>query len=117
MNPVSVTELTHDETLALINLLKRVIEADHRLALGESVLLQQLADRMGRHSFNQLADEARSRFPTLDALKAHLATIARPAARALIYETAKDMANADSDRAPAEEALLGWLAQLWDIAA
>jgi uncharacterized tellurite resistance protein B-like protein len=117
MNPLTVSELTHDETLALISLLKRVIEADRRLAVGESVMLQELADRIGRHSFNQLADESHSKFPTLDALKAHLATIDRPAARALIYQTAKDMANADNDRAPGEDALLGWLAQLWVIEA
>jgi len=117
MAPLSLPELAHGEGLALVGLLKRVIEADKRLALRESAMLQQLADAMGRHSFNQMVDEARARFPSLDALKAHVATIERPEARALIYRTAREMADVDGDRAFEEDALLGWLARLWAIEA
>jgi acetyl-CoA carboxylase alpha subunit len=106
MEPLSLAELAHEEGLALVGLLKRVIEAD-----------KQLADAMGRHSFNQMVDEARARFPSLDALKAHVATIERPEARALIYRTAREMADVDGDRAFEEDALLGWLARLWAIEA
>jgi uncharacterized tellurite resistance protein B-like protein len=115
MSAHSLVDLTREESLALIGLLKIMIEADKRFGLRESATLQLLAERMGRKLFNQLVDEARPRFPDRDTLKVQAAAIERPAARALIFATLKEMAYADDQLNPAESDLLVWLAQVWRL--
>jgi uncharacterized tellurite resistance protein B-like protein len=115
-DPISFAQLTTDERLALVGLLKIVIEADKRFGLKEAAALQQVAEQVGRREFNQLTDQARARFLDRDALKRHVATIERPEARALIFRTATQMASADSVLAPEEQELLSWLAAEWGLA-
>ena len=115
MSPLALSDLTHDETLALIGLLKILIEADKRFGLKESAMLQLVAERVGRKLFNQLTDEARSRFPDREALKAHAAGLARPEARTLIHATLREMALADEEVRAGEDDLLRWLAQTWHL--
>jgi tellurite resistance protein len=115
MGTTSLAELLPEEGLALVGLVKMVIQADKRFTLKESAALQQLAEQMGRRTFNQLVDEARRRFPTLDALRAHVATVERPEARELIYRTATAMADADAVRTSEETAVLQWVAKLWGL--
>lgn len=112
---LSLQELTHDESLALIGLLKIMIEADKRFGLKESATLQLIAERVGRKLFNQLTDEARARFPDREALKRHAEGLARPEARALIHATLREMAHADDELRSEEENILRWLEEAWKL--
>ncbi len=111
----TLSDLSHDETLALISLLKLMIEADKRFGLNESAVLQLVAERVGRKLFNQLTDEARRRFPDRAAIQAHAAVVARPEARTLIYSTLREMALADEEVKAGEDALLRWLLEVWQL--
>jgi len=115
MGTTSLTRLLPEEGLALVGLIKMVIQADKRFALAESAALQQLAEQMDRKTFNQLVDRARKELPTLDALRTHLTTVERPEARALIYRTVTEMADADAERTSEERAVLQWVAKLWGL--
>lgn len=113
--PLALADLTHDESLALIGLLKIMIEADKRFGLKESAALQLIADRVGRKLFNQLTDDARARFPDRESLKRHAEAIARPEARALIHTTLMEMAHADDELRSEEASILRWLEGAWKL--
>jgi uncharacterized tellurite resistance protein B-like protein len=109
-------DLTDEERLALVGLLKVVIQADKLYGRLESVELKRLASQIGSDRFHEAVEQARVRFPSVDAIKEHAATIERPAARALIFEAVQGMALADQQLKPEELEVMRWLAELWRLA-
>jgi hypothetical protein len=109
-----INELTPVEELALIGLLKAVIQADLQLTSEENRHLDQLAEKMGRERFDLRVSEARQRFITLSDIKHHAEQIERQDARQFIFNLVSEMAKQD-DLLTEEEDLLSWLAELWGL--
>jgi uncharacterized tellurite resistance protein B-like protein len=108
-------QLTREEQLALVALLKLVVRADHGTSVGESVQLHRSATELGGlETWTELAAEAESRFSDEAALQRHTATVTRRKARRFIFsrlvETARSCTIVEE-----EARILRWIADLWGI--
>jgi len=111
---MNIRELSSEENLALIGLLKVIIQADNLYSLKESAQLKRVASLIGADLFKQTVDVAREKFKTLDDVKAFVPSVTRQEARMLIFSLLQEMAHADGVVAD-EEQSLEWLAKLWNI--
>ena len=111
---MEIGELTPQENLCLIGLVKAVIQADKVYSEGEAEELKELARKMGVDLFNETVKEARTAFKKLSDIKTYAGTITRQPARELIYALLIEMAMPDAI-SPAEEEFLAWIAELWEI--
>ena len=111
---LEMSELSHDEELALIGLLKAVIQVDKQLGFEESEELKRVAAMMGVERFRGRVEEARGLFDTLDSIKDHAKKVTRQPARQLIFNLLLEMAKRD-DLLTGEEDLLEWIASLWEV--
>ena len=73
-----------------------------------------IAAELGEATYRKLFAKAAESFPDQAALEGFLASIERPEARALIYESILALAAADSISAE-EEPLMAWLHETWKI--
>jgi hypothetical protein len=111
---MELSDLTHDERLALVTLVETVIASDAEVSEDEASHIARLAAVFGDENYRALAEEADERFEDEAALKRFLTALLRPEARELIYGTVLDAALPDViDRH--ESSLLGWLASEWGI--
>lgn len=106
--------LNHDERLALVALLEWIIKSDVRSTGDEYEATGRVVDAFGAETYQALADEVGTRFANDADLRAFLDTIARQESRELIYETALEVAMADSVDVRESE-MLDWLRELWGI--
>lgn len=111
---LEMSELSHDEELALIGLLKAVIQVDKQLGFEESEELKRVAAMMGAARFHDRVMEAKELFFTLESIKDHAQKVTRQPARQLIFNLLLEMAKRD-DLLTGEEDLLEWLAGLWEV--
>lgn len=111
---MDIRELTDDENLALVGLLKLIIQADNLYSLKESAQLKRVAGMMGADVFHRTVEAAREKFKTLQDAKAFAPSVTRQEARMLIFSVLQDMAHVDGVVAD-EEHSLEWLAKLWNI--
>jgi uncharacterized tellurite resistance protein B-like protein len=111
---LEMNELTHEEELALIGLLKAVIQADKELSRLENVELKRVAAVMGPERFEERVAEARELFVTLSDIKGYAERVERQPARQLIFNLLEKMAKEDG-LIPEEEEVLAWLADLWGV--
>ncbi len=111
---MELSELTHDERVALVALIENVIASDAQVSDDEEAEIAEIANAFGDDAYRALATEADERFTDEAALQRFLSTLPRPEARELIYGTVLDAALANGvDRH--ESSLLGWLATTWGI--
>ena len=111
---MELSDLTHDERLALVALVENVIASDAEVSDDEAGHIERIAAVFGDENYRALADEVDVRFEDEAALKTFLAALLRQDARELIYGTVLDAALPDViDRH--ESSLLGWLATEWGI--
>lgn len=111
---MEVSELTHEERLALVGLMKAVIQADRIYSDEESEELRKVAKLFGKEQFQQTVAEARELFRTLSDIKDYAVRVERPEARELMFELLDDLAQQD-DLVQEERELLGWLSRQWEI--
>ena len=111
---LEMSELTREEDLALIGLLKAVIQADKKLSFEESEELERVAALVGADRFHERVSEAKALFITLDDIKEHARQVEREPARQLIFNLLLEMAKRD-EVVPEEEELLSWIAELWGV--
>ena len=105
-------DFTPDEDLALIGLMREIIQADDEYSDEERVEVDRLRDDLGVARFAVAIELAKKRFRSRKDLAAHVQTITRPAAQKAIFERLGAVAAADGIH-PAEEKPLEWLAQIW----
>ncbi len=111
---MELTDLTHDERLAVVALVENVVASDASVSDEEAAEIARIAAAFGDEGYRALAAEADERFEDEAALKAFLTGLLRPEARELIYGTVLDAALSETiDRH--ESSLLGWLATAWGI--
>lgn len=114
---MKITALNENERLALMGLLKMVIQADRRLSPEELAELNRLAEEMGQEKWAAAKSQAAEQFKALNQIRVYLETgVERAAAKELLYDLAKQMAGADEDD-PLEESVIRWLARIWNIRA
>ena len=111
---MELSDLDHDERLALVAVMERVIGSDAEVSEEEQAEIDRVADAFGDEAYRAIATEADDRFTDDEALKAFLAATGRREARELIYGTALAAALPDAvdER---ESSLLEWLAKTWQI--
>jgi uncharacterized tellurite resistance protein B-like protein len=111
---VSLDQLSEEEQLALVALLKLIVRADKELSSPEVQQLQDVARQIGTERWRQLVATARERFRTQRDAKQQAQSISRREAQRAIYKTLVKAAKAD-ELVPAEVAELLWLAKIWQI--
>jgi hypothetical protein len=111
---MELSELDHDEQLALVALMERVVGSDADVSDEEQAEIDRVADAFGDDAYRALATEADERFSDEETLQSFLAATGRREARELIYGTALAAALPDAvdER---ESVLLDWLAKTWQI--
>lgn len=108
-------DLTTEEEVCLMGLLREVIQADDDYSEPERVQVLEIRKALGEERFDHAIDEAKKRYAgSRQALKEHVKTITRAEARALIYATLQKVAGSDGVT-EGEEKPLKWLASWWDI--
>ncbi len=111
---MELTDLTHDEQLALVALIELVVAADRAVSDEERAEVARVAGIVGDESYRALADEADERFADEQSLRAFLTALHRQEARELIYGTLLEVALPDTIDTR-ESSFLGWLAKAWSI--
>jgi hypothetical protein len=111
---IELNELTPEEQLTLIGLLKAVVGADRQLSLEEDQRLESVARAMGEQRFRERVSEAQRIFTTLADIKRHALLVERQPAREVIFKTLQQMSQQDGV-IPEEEEVLTWLAERWEV--
>ena len=111
---MQLIDLLPDENLALVALSRAIARADGTITPLEGRAIAVIAAELGEATYRKLFAKAAESFPDQAALKTFLASIERPEARSLIYESILALASADSISAE-EEPLMVWLHQTWEI--
>jgi hypothetical protein len=107
-------DLLPEETLALVALSRAIARADGAISPLEGRAIALIAAEIGEATYRKLFAKAAESFPDQAALRGFLASIERPEARSLIYESILALAAADSISAE-EEPLMAWLHETWGI--
>ncbi len=111
---MTIEELSRDEKLALVALTEVAVISDRNITDTEVAQVEEIVDEVGEDLFQELAEEAESRFAERSDLKKFLATITNPDARELIYGTVLNENLANS--IPHDQAeFMDWLAAIWDL--
>lgn len=111
---MELSDLNHDEQLALLGLVQFIGESNHEVTDEESDTIADVVHALGAAHYQKIAAEADERFADEEALRGFLKGVTRPEARELIYGTALEVALADT-MFEGESELLDWLASTWDI--
>jgi uncharacterized tellurite resistance protein B-like protein len=114
MEPMHLVDLLPEESLALVALSRAIAHADGTITPLEGRAIAVMAAELGEATYRKLFAKAAQTFPHQAALREFLASIERPEARSLIYESILALAAADSISAE-EEPLMVWLRQAWQI--
>ena len=111
---MQLIDLLPEESLALVALSRAIARADGAITPLEGRAIAVMAAELGEANYRKLFAKAAEAFPDQAALQGFLASIERPAARALIYESILALAAADSI-SEEEEPLMVWLHETWSI--
>ncbi len=105
-------DLTPDEDVVLLGLLREIVVADGDYSDAERVEIDALRGEMGLSRFAVAMERAKERFTTRAELKEAARAVERPAARRAILRRLLDVAASDGI-APSEDKPLSWLKSVW----
>lgn len=108
-------ELTPEEDVVLVGLLREISSADGRYSESEKAHVARVRAALGDARFDAAVAAASEQFQTRDALKAAVKSVTGREARVVIYDTLDAMAASDG-KTEEEERPLAWLASWWDLA-
>lgn len=108
-------DFTPEEDLALIGLMREIIQADDEYSDEERVEVDRLRDELGAARFAVAIEIAKKRFKQRRELAAHVQTITRVDAQKTILKRLREVAEADGIH-PEEEKPLEWLLNVWPSA-
>jgi len=114
MDLSNLDELTGDEKLALVALLKRFVAEDGEVSEDEVDAVGSIAAALGEEEYRRLVDAADERLQEDEALRAFLESITRQDARETIYGIVFEAAVGEALQG-LEPEMLDWLAETWDI--
>jgi len=107
-------ELTSDERVLLVGMIRKVAGADQKFSDQEKAELNKVAEQMGGGLFKEADQQAVQLFTSVEAIEASARSVTRPESRELIFTTLQDLAVSD-EVASEEMELVNWLADLWDL--
>ena len=111
---MTLSQLSHEQKLALVALLELFTMADGTVSEGEVAQINLIAEALGDTEYRALLDETETRFADVEMLKASLATVEERAARELIYGTLlQEVMSAPT--ASHRPELLEWLKVEWSV--
>ena len=108
-------ELSPEEDIVLVGLLREVSAADGRYSDSEKRHVDRVRAALGDGRFNAAVKTAAERYKSSELLKAGAKTVTRMDARVVIYDTLDAMAASDG-KTQEELRPLAWLASWWDLA-
>lgn len=111
---MSLNSLFEDEEVALLGLLREVIQADGTYSNDERASVAEIKAALGQERFRRAMQAAEGQFTHRDTLKAYVKGIARVEARRTIYQTLLKVAQSDGLDSQ-EEKPLRWLASWWQL--
>src|SRR5712671_73779 len=114
MDLSNLNNLTNDEKLALVALLKRFVSEDGEVSEEEVDAIGSVAAALGEEEYRRLVDAADERLREDEQLRAFLESIIRQDARETIYGIAFEAAASEALQGPEPE-MLDWLAKTWGI--
>lgn len=113
---MKISELSHEEKIALVALVKAIAMANGSLNEAELCEIGQIAIKLGGgDEYRALMDEADERFADLKELKIFLKTVEDEEARNVIFGTVWEESVADPNITHTESELIQWLSNTWDI--
>jgi uncharacterized tellurite resistance protein B-like protein len=112
---MELSDLTPEEDVVLLGLLREVVTADGKYTNVEKRGVDRVRTRLGEARFDKAMQDAQSRFAQPGALKEAAKAVTRQPARAAIFAVLSDVA-ADDGMAQEEMKPLNWLASWWDLA-
>jgi len=111
---MELTDLNHDECLALLAIMEQIVVADHAASSDEAARIVDVATALGEDQYQSCLNEVEARFADDEALQEFLKTIERQEARELIVGTVLSVAMADTVSA-GEESVLDWVTKEWGV--
>ena len=112
---MNIRDLSRNKQLALVALVEAMVMSDGGVSEAETANIGQLASALGDDTYRDLLNEADSRFENTEALKTYLKGISEPEVRNLIYGLALQEVISAPTVNHAENALLQWLTETWNI--
>ena len=113
---MEITDLSHEERLALVAALEAVTLSDGEVSDPEQREIGLIAGQLGDETYRALLDEADPKFPGIEELKRYLEGIQGQQARELIYGMLLEETLAQPAADHARSEFLAWLGQAWNIA-
>ncbi len=110
---MELSDLNHDERLALVALIEFIGESQAETSEEDAEISRAVAI-LGASTWMRLAGEVDRRFHDAQGLKDFLGSIGRPEARALIFEAVLEVGLADG-RALRHPDMLDWLRDTWQV--
>lgn len=111
---MTLTELSHEQKLALVALLELLTMADGTVSEGEADQINQIAEALGDEEYRELLDETEEQFADVETLKDALQTIHAREPRELIYGLVMEEVMNSPSTTPSPE-ILEWLGAEWEI--
>lgn len=109
-----LSELNEDEELALLGLMREIVQADGDYSPGERRAVDELREELGPARFDKAILRAMDAFDSRAELKEHAKKITRPGARKAIFDALTSVAASDGVTSN-EEKPLAWLASWWGL--
>jgi len=111
---MELSELSPDELLVLVGLIKLFVHADRAVSKQERTVLRELQAQLGRPRWNEAVHTAKDAFPTVLRLESRARRIRRAGAQHAIH--AALMRLAGSERLIEDEShVLQWVADEWGL--
>jgi hypothetical protein len=111
---MELRDLSDDETVVFVGLLREVVQADGEYSDDERAFVDELSAALGADRFRRAMETAEERFPSRAELKAAAKDVERQPARQLMFDTL--IRSAVVDGVDEEEVKpLRWLAAWWEI--
>ncbi len=111
---MDLKDLNADERIALVALLEMIVAADQNVSYEEMAQIKRVMHGLGERAYREAVEAADARFDSDDAAYDGIASVERPEARELIYQTALEAAAAHGV-AGRESELLTKLQRRWKL--
>ena len=111
---MDLDDLTNEELVALVGLMREVIHADHEYSETEREHIDELAAALGEERFEVVFTEAKRALTSRHEVKEYAKTVERDGARRAIFDFLMKLAASDGV-ANEEEKPLRWLASWWEL--
>jgi hypothetical protein len=112
---MEIADLTQDERVALVGLMKLLVMSDGNVSDEELEHVEDMIDVFGDEEYEAVLETFEERFEGKgDVFRDFLKSVKRQEARELIFGTVLDAAGAEAVE-PGEASLLDWLQREWGV--